>query len=254
VREAREGEEPASAGLSELPAPTVLLECTDVVDPTSSALLTVDASYQLTWRIGLATNPTQKSTLIGVEHSTTDGIESYDLQDTLGFYLDLNVPNLVIAMSTLDVQCDPATATIDWSALDHLVAATTASRVRQRTYATCRSGDVSATFTVRPSLGGSGALIEGNDADGDAVALLATSVRKDLGTVTYTGQGALTVFGVGQHVSSFTTIFSQTTASDTTLGWDGTFSGEPVTLTNGVCDVSGDAFASGLIVQHASAN
>jgi hypothetical protein len=242
---------PAAAG-----APKVILSCTDKEDPTSVALLTVDSADGLVWQLG-----DDKVTTTLVSANKSPDSPGYDLHTSSGHFLHLALQldgnKIDLSMGGLDVECDAAAANVDTATLDALVQATAASQAKQQPFATCQVGDASnpttgaSSITVRPALTGAGAILEGNDgADGDeSFVILASSLSSDASGVTYKGDGGMTVFAAGQHVTHVATLATSGAAGAGTLSWS--FDGEadapadPVKSTS--CTVTGDAIAKGLI-------
>jgi hypothetical protein len=218
----------------------VVFKCQDKDDPTLKAELTVDASFEFVWHIA---GDEVSSTLVSVERLTD--LDGYALHGTSGHFVsvDLGPDTSGAFMSGDEVTCDPKTIQVDRTSLDHLVATTDASRAKEQTFATCSDGSRHGrtTFTVRPDLGNTGALIEGTDADGDDFVLHATSATTpEEETVTYSGNGATTVVAAGQHISPFTEITTDETGE---MSWDAAGDLAPA----GGCTFDGETFAEGLV-------
>jgi hypothetical protein len=227
-------------------AATVLLDCKDMEESTSGAHLTVDSAFNFSWDIGETNNShAVTGTLVSVMGPTTDN-PSYNLQATDGHIITLDATDLIISMSGLDAQCDPTTAKFDKAALDNLVQLTAASMAKQQPFATCQldDGDTShapKNWTVRPALGGPGALIEGDFGD-ESFVLFTTSIASSApGVTVYSGAGGTLMFAAGQHTSDFKKLTGTAGNGSTTFTWD---AGEQIPTNT--CRVTGLDYAKSL--------
>jgi hypothetical protein len=250
---------PTSGSTSTTPAPppsptsTVLLDCIDNSDVTRTAHLTVDSAFAYTWKIG---EGSVSGSLVSVDPPSND-LNEYILHGTDGFFVTLDPTTLTVFESGVDLECDPASAKLDKAALDNLVQLTAASRARQQTFATCQisqgGGSMApSTWTVRPALGGPGALIEGEAADANFALMTSTISSGADGKTTYKGTGGSVVVAAGQHTTPFTTLTGTpgSTAGTTVFSWDADDGAPEQALPTNTCTVTGLDFAKTLLASH----
>jgi hypothetical protein len=243
---------PGPAATAPAPSTTVLVDCVDKTDPTAKALLTIDSSFKFSWTL---VHDTVTGTLYELDKEQ-DG--QYLMHGSDGHFVAFDPETNFVDMGGLDVECDTSTAKIDTAAFDRYVAITATSQAKQEPFATCQldiSGGTStpSSWTVRPSLDGSGAIIEGDHVGDEFVALLVTSIDSGSGGATaYKGLGSTIEFAAGQHVTTFTTL-TGTPGSDgtTTFSWDRIGEdGQPAPLPSNSCKVTGADIAKSLLAQH----
>jgi hypothetical protein len=235
-----------SGGATGSPAtPKILLSCSDK-KTANPVLLTIDTDFRFTWRIG---DVTASATLAGADR--IEESPSFELLQTSGSLLILNPDDLIIGVNGMSVTCDPRVVKLDRAAIEALVAKTAASRAEQKTFAVCKfDGDTvnpSETFLVRPSLDGSGALIEGQTSIEQRVVLHAKEIVPAGDAVTYKGEGGITNFTEGGQLSAkFATLTSTPTAGGAiTLSWDAkTAAGKPLPLAANRCTLSDATLSS----------
>jgi hypothetical protein len=211
--------------------------------------LTVDSTFHFVWQIG---GDKATTTLTGV--STLDG-GGYEFDTSSGSFLTLDTQDAAmdLALGGLDVQCDPASITIDKASLDGLVQATKDSAAGQQTFASCTAGDPNdgndaATFTFRPALGGTpGAIIEGSADDEGFVLFVSSEAADTNGKTTYTGEGGVTIIAAGQHTKTFPSMISAGAAGAATLTWNIT-GDDPIVSTG--CTIQGEPATTNLVAPH----